>query len=192
LLSQAQESIGQEFGVRSLQVGEVLLKKVMLLLARVKALTASIKFNQEQSEIQKKNQKLLIIKDNRDILGNGDSKKAEDKLQKQNGAVEEDEDRKRVIAADDGDEKQNIINEDYAIAQDKELKSQLLAFIQEILEDAFDIFQHVNQESNGTATIEVSGVSVKQLMKKCCLLGINSGKEDDKNQVVISKWEKRK
>jgi len=44
LFALAQEAVEQQFGERSIQVGEVLLKKVMLHLARVKALISSTKF----------------------------------------------------------------------------------------------------------------------------------------------------
>jgi len=145
------------------------------------------------------------VKDDKDILGNGDVQNARtvsDGEVKKNDENNEAENHgkageKNETNDENNSNNNNILlqidneNEDIAIQQDKQQRSQLLSKIQEMLEDAFDIFTTECVKSNGTACIEVSGLTVKQLIRRCCMLGMSGAKEDDDNKAVKAMWQQR-
>jgi hypothetical protein len=69
-------------------------------------------------------------------------------------------------------------------------KNSLLNMLQEAATSAFQVLDVIAERSQGSALIEASGVSVKQLLKRCCQLGANGAKEMQ-NSMLRSVWEAR-
>jgi hypothetical protein len=127
---------------------------------------------EEQEELRQQREEEEEYQNNVGYQTNEEIRLAIEKREKRNA-----ERLRRHAIKQQQEEEEETYQEDFNIREDRNLKFNLLSQSQQVLEDAFDIFDNVAKTQGVSAAIEVSGLTAKQLLRRCCVLGSNAAKE---------------